>query len=154
MDEEVLAIFLMNKMVIAMRTFQGSSLGKTVILSWRKVCLTDLAQNLAFLFAIIPHEIVHSGITGGTGAVLWNIAFHTAKNGTNGFVITLFVVRDEILPVPILFIGNDFWKFINLEFLVCRRMGIIKSPLFKWDVSADKMNKPANLFLLVLNKMK
>ena len=30
-------------------------------------------------------------------------------------------------------------------------MGIIKSPLFEKDVSADKMKKSANLFLLVLN---
>ena len=154
MDAEVLAVFLMDKTVIAMGTFQDSSFGKAVILSWRKACLADLAQNLAFLFAIIPHKIVHRGITGRTGALLWDIAFHTAKNGADGFVITPFVVRDEILPVPILLIGYDFWKFINLEFLVFGRMGIIKSPLLEWDVSTDKVKKPADLFMLVLNVLK
>ena len=32
-------------------------------------------------------------------------------------------------------------------------MGIIESPLFERDISTDKVNKPANLFMLVLNKV-
>jgi len=113
--------------------------------------LTDLAENLAFLFPIVPHEIVYRSITGRAGTVFWNITFHTSKNRLNGFVITLLVVRDEILPVPFLFVGYDFGKLINLELLILWRVGIIKSPLLERDVSTDKVNKPANLFLLVLN---
>ena len=45
----------------------------------------------------------------------------------------------------------DGRKFINLEFLVLRRMGIIKSPLFERNVSADKVNKPAVLLVKILN---
>ena len=45
-------------------------------------------------------------------------------------------------------------EFINLEFLIFRRMGIIKSPLLKRNISADKVKKPADLFMLVLNKLK
>lgn len=48
MDDEVLAVFLVNKTVIAMRAFQNSGFEKAVILCWRKMCLADLAQNLAF----------------------------------------------------------------------------------------------------------
>ena len=115
------------------------------------MCLADLAQNLAFLLTIIPHEIVHRGITCRTGTVFWNITLHPSEYWTYGFMITPLVIRDEILPVPFLLAGYDFRKFINLEFLVLRRMGIIKSPLLKRDVSTDKVNKPADLFMLVLN---
>ena len=101
--------------------------------------LTDLAQNLAFLPAIVPHEIVHRGVTGRAGTVLRDITLYSAEYRTYGFVIALLVIRDEILPVPVLLIGYDFRKLINLELLVLRRMGIIKSPLLERDVSTDKI---------------
>ena len=118
------------------------------------MCLADLAQNLAFLFAIVPHEIVHRGITCRTGTVFWNITLHPSEYWTYGFMITPLVIRDEILPVPILFVGYDFRKLVNLEFLILWRIGIIKSPLLEGNVSTDKVNKPANLFMLVLNELK
>ena len=118
------------------------------------MCLADLAQNLAFLLAIVPHEIVNRGITCRTCTVFWNIAFYSAEYWTYGFVIAMLVIRDEILPVPVLLIGYDFRKLINLEFLVLWRMGIVKSPLFERDISTNKINKPADLFMLVLNELK
>ena len=117
------------------------------------MCLADLAQNLAFLLAIVPHEIVHRGITCRTGTVFWNITLYSSEYRTDGFVVALLVIRDEVFPVPILLVGYDFGKLINLEFLVLRRMGIIKSPLLERNVSTDKVNQPANLFLLVLNQL-
>ena len=63
-------------------------------------------------------------------------------------------VACEVFPVPVLLIGYDFGKFINLKLLVLWRMGIIESPLLKRDISTDKVNKPANLFMLVLNELK
>lgn len=47
---------------------------------------------------------------------------------------------------------DDFGKFVHLEFLVFRGMGIIKSPLFKRDISADKINQPAVLLVKRLNE--
>ena len=117
------------------------------------MCLADLAQKLAFLLTIVPHEIVHRGITGRAGTMFWNITIAMPENRLNGFVIAMLVIRDEIFPVPVLLIGYDFREFINLELLVLRRMGIIKSPLLERDISADKVNKPADLFMLVLNKL-
>ena len=140
MDDEVFAVFLVNKTVIAMRTLEDSGFGKAIIFGWRKVRLANLAQNLTFLLAIVPHEIVYRGITCRAGTVFWDITFHPAEYRAYGFVIALLVIRDEILPVPVLLIGYDFWKLINLEFLVLWRVGIIKSPLFERDVSTDKMN--------------
>ena len=118
------------------------------------MCQADLAQKLVFLLTIVPHEIVHRGITGRAGTVLRDITLYSAEYRTYGFVIALMVIRDEILPVPVLLIGYDFREFINLEFLVLGRMGIIKSPLLERDVSTDKVNKPADLFMLVLNELK
>ena len=118
------------------------------------MCLADLAQKLAFLFTIVPHEIVYRGITGRAGTMFWNITIVMSKNRLNGFAITMLVIRDEILPVPVLLIGYDFRKLINLEFLVLGRMGIIESPLLERNISTDKVNKPADLFMLVLNELK
>lgn len=117
------------------------------------MCLAYLAQNLTFLFAIVPHEIIHRGITCRTGTVFWNITLYPAEYRTNGFMVAPLVIRDEVFPVPVLLVGYDFGKLINLELLVLRGMGIVKSPLLERDISTDKVNKPADLFLLVLNEL-
>lgn len=83
-----------------------------------------------------------------------DITLNTAKYRTNSFVVTLLIVRNEILPVPFLFVRQDFGEVINFELLVLGRMRILKSPLAKWNVSTDKVDKPANLFMLVLNELK
>lgn len=113
--------------------------------------MADFAQNLGFLFSVIPHQIVHRCITSRAGAVPGNIALNAAKDRFNRLTVPLLIVGNEVIPVPILFEGDDFWKFINLELLVLFRMGVIKSPLLKREISTDKVNKPANLFVLVLN---
>ena len=74
-----------------------------------------------------------------TAAVLGNITFATAKDRFDGFVIALFVVGNEVSPFPILFEGYDFGKLINFKLLILGRMGIIESPLFERNVSADKV---------------
>ena len=102
--------------------------------------LTDLAQNLAFLFAIVPHEIVNRGIARRAMTGCRNITISVPEYRSNGFVVTTLIIGDEIYPIPFLFIENNFWKLINLEFLVLWRVGIIKSPLLERDVSTDKMN--------------
>ena len=55
-------------------------------------------------------------------------------------MIALLVIKDEIFPVPVLLIGYDFGKLINLELLILWRVGIIKGPLLERDVSTDKVN--------------
>ena len=54
-------------------------------------------------------------------------------------VITFFKVRDEFLISAVLTEISDQREFINLVFLVFRRMGVIKSPLLERDVSTDKI---------------
>jgi hypothetical protein len=154
MYDEVLTVFLVTEVVIAMRALQNGSFGEAVIFCWRKKSLADFAQNLAFLFAVVPRQIIHGSITCRAGTVFRDIAFYTAEYRLDGFVVTLFVVRNKIFPIPILFIRDDFGKLIYLEFLILWRMGIIKSPLPERNISANKVNKPANLFMLVLNELK
>ena len=101
--------------------------------------LADFAENLSFLLTIVPREIVKWSSTSRAGAVFGDITLNTTKNRLNGFMITLFVVVDEILPVPILLERNDVWELVNLKLLIFGRMGIIKSPLLKRDISTDKM---------------
>ncbi len=60
-----------------------------------------------------------------------------------------------IPELPVLF---DEWfdngQFISKEFLVPGAVEFVMSPLLERDVSADKENKPANLFVLFLNDSK
>jgi hypothetical protein len=62
-------------------------------------------------------------------------------------MIPLFIVADEVFPIPLLFIGYDFRKLVNLKFLILRRVRIVESPLLKRDVSTDKVHKPTILFI-------
>ena len=76
----------------------------------------------------------------------------------NRFTITTlnFLYRFSVFPLivfekelPILFDkGFDNRELIDFVLLILWRMGIIESPLFERDISIDKVNKPANLFLL------
>lgn len=66
-------------------------------------------------------------------------------------MIAFLEVRDQLFISPVLAEVCDQRKFVNLEFLVFRGMGIIKSPLFEWDVSADEVDQPAVLLIKVLN---
>ena len=102
--------------------------------------LANFTKNLAFPFAIVPHEIVHRSITSRAGTVFGNIAFNTAKNRFDGLMVALLIVADEVLPVPFLFERDNFRKLVNLKFLIFWGMGIIKSPLFKRNISTDKIN--------------
>ena len=100
MDEEMLAVFFMNETVVTMRAFQNGSFRKTVIFSWRKMCLADLAQNLAFLLAIVPHEIVNRGIARRAMTGCRNITISVPEYRPNGFVVTTLIIGDEIYPIP------------------------------------------------------
>jgi len=101
--------------------------------------LTYLAVNLRFSLAIVPREILEWSITRKATIVFGDVTLITTEYWLDGFVIALFVVVDKISPFPVLLIGNDFRELINLEFLIFGRMRVIKNPLFKRDVSADKI---------------
>jgi len=78
-------------------------------------------------------------ITDRACALLRDVTFNSTKCRFNGFTIAFFVVRNKIIPLPVLFVGYDSREFINLEFLVLWRVGIIESPLLEWNISTDEI---------------
>ena len=79
---------------------------------------TNLATDLMFFLTIVPGKIWFGSITGRTDAIIRDITFGSAEHRLYGFVVTLFIVRNEVVPFPILFVGNDTRKFINLKLLI------------------------------------
>ena len=123
-----------------MRAAEFMRFGEVVIIRQRVSVETDFTSDLGFLFTIIPGKIRLWSTAYRTGAVIRNVAFNPAESGFYGFAIALFIVRNKVIPFPVLFIRYDAWKFINLEFLICRRLRIIISPLFERDIFTDKKN--------------
>ena len=97
----------------------------------------DLAQELA-LGAVIPVQEGFRGITAGAGAVAGDVTSRPATDRADLSAVAFFVVGDELFVSPVLAEVGDQRELVNLEFLVSGGMGIIKSPLLKRDISADK----------------
>ena len=136
MQDKTFPVLFGNESVPAVRTAQLHG-RKTVILLW-ELRVTDLAGELTF-GAVVLVKIRFWSLTAGTGTVIGDITFGPPADGTDLLFITFFKVRDQFLISPVLAEIRDQRKFINLIFLVFRRMGIIKGLLLEWDVSADKI---------------
>lgn len=130
MKEEVFPFLLSNESFSAVGTAQGKLLGEAVFLG-REVGTAYFVAELPG-FAVIAVEIRLRGTAGRTAAAFRDIAFFPSRDGLDLFTITVFKVRDQELPVPVVGMDRDPWEFINLEFLVFWGMGIIKSPLLEW----------------------
>ena len=140
MNNKMLTILYRFAYAWAMRTAEFMSFREAVVIRWRMQVKADFASNLGLLFTIIPCKIWLRSIADMTWTVIRNVAFNPSESGFYGFAIALFIVSDKVITFPVLFIRYDAWKFINLEFLICRRLGIIISPLFEWDIFTDKKN--------------
>ena len=75
-----------------------------------------------------------------------------AADGTDLFAIAFFDVGNEFFVSLVLSEVRDEGELVNLELLVFGGMGIIKSPVFEGDISADEVDQPAVLLVKVLNK--
>jgi len=104
----------------------------------REMGVTDFAEKLSFGTIILIKERFRS-ITTRTAVAVRDIAGRATTDGKNLLTVALFVVRNEIFERPILAEVRNQGKFINLEFLIFGRMGIIKSPLSERKVSTDKI---------------
>ena len=136
-NDKVLAILFMNKGMTAMRTakIQGR---EAVALFLRESGITDFAQELA-PGAIILVEIDGGSLASWTGTGFGDVTVGTTADRLDQFPEAFVPVRNQILVSPVLTVGLDLRKFINLELLILGRMGIIKSPLLERNVSADKI---------------
>lgn len=90
--------------------------------------------------AVVAVKIRLWGITRGTSAVIRDVTFLTSGNGFDLVVIFVFKIRDKELPIPVVVQDMDFRQIIGFKLLILGGVGIIKSPLFKRDISADKVN--------------
>jgi len=136
MDDKVLSVFLGNQSISTMGTAQFH--GGESAFPGRKPCGTDLAEKLSF-GTVIPVKKWLWGITARAGAVIRDVALRAAVYRPDLLAIAFFVVGDEFFVSPVLPEVGDQREFVNLELLVFWGMGIIKSPLLKRDVSADKI---------------
>ena len=137
MEDEVFPFFFSYKSFPAVRTAQGKLLREAVLFG-REVGAAYFAAELSG-FAIIAVEIKLRSTTGRTMAIIRDVAGFPPGDRLDLFAVTVFKVRDEELPVPLMLMKLDSGKFIDFKFLVFRGMGIIKCPLLEWDVSADKI---------------
>jgi hypothetical protein len=101
--------------------------------------------------SVIPHQVLEGSVTRQTFAIFRDITFTMSEDGFDGFIVPMLIVGNKILPIPFLFIGYDFGKFINFKLLVFGRMGIIESPLLERNIFADKVDQPAIHLIKVLN---
>ena len=119
----------------------------------REPGITDLAQELSF-GTIVLIEINGWSLTSWTGTGFGDIAVGTTTDWLDQLPVAFIPVWNQFLVCPILLVRLDLGKFIDLELLILGRMGIVKSPLLKWDISTDKIKKLADNTLLVLNDLK
>ena len=94
--------------------------GKAVICAWRKLGLTNFAEDLSFRSAIVPSEIIDRSLAHRTCAIRWDITYNTTEYRFDSFSIAFLVVKNQIFPSPVLLVGNDLRKYINLELLIFR----------------------------------
>lgn len=147
-DDKVFPVFFGNEGISAVRAPQLH--GREAAFGGGKPGGTDLAEELAFGAVILVKERFR-GVTAWAVAVVRNIAFRAAADGADFFAVALFVVWDEFFVSPVLAEVGDQREFIDFELLVLWGMGIVKSPLFKRDVSANEVNQPAVLLIKILN---
>jgi hypothetical protein len=116
-----------------------------------KCLAADLAFELTTAAAVVI-DIFMRGSTERANGIAWNImgfaflGFH----GRCGFSIAEAIVL--IPELPVLFDkGFDDGELVGQELLVLRTVKFIVCPLLERDVSCNKKNEPADLFVLVLN---
>ena len=150
MDPKKFTVFLSHEGIAAVRTGETKWSGN--IFAGREGLSTDLTLKLT-IAAIVIVNVMMRRTTKRAYSVFWNGFTVTALNRFYRFTILPLIVFKKELPV-LFDKGLDDRKLVNLKFLILGRVRIIKSPLFKRNISADKVNKPANLLMLVLNKLK
>ena len=113
---------------------------------------TDFAPILSITAIVIVDKVM--GCTAQrTDNIFRDRAAVSALNRLNRFAILPEVVFQEELPV-LFDKGSDAREFVNFEFVIFGRVGIVKGPLLERDVSADKTNQPAVLLVKILNNRK
>ena len=105
--------------------------------------------------SVVLVEINLGSIASGAFAIVRDIAFRTTPYRLDGLIIriTPLKISHEIPVIPGLYIQNQR-ELINLKFLIFGRMRILISPLFKRNISTDKVDQPAVLLIELVDDFK
>ena len=150
MNAKEFTVFLGNECIAAMRAGEAEWSGN--IFARREGLSTDFTLKLTVAAVVIVYVMMRRTAKRADG-IIRNGSAVTTLNWSHRFTILPLIVFKKELPV-LFDKGFDNGKLIDLKFLILWRMGIIESPLFQRNISADKVNKPADLLMLVLNKLK
>ena len=137
-DDKVLPVFLVDEGMGAVRAAQAEGREAVAFLG-RETGITDLTEELSFT-AVVLVEVDGRGLTSGTGTFFRDDGIRASGNGLNGFAVAFLPVGYQILISPDLIIGLDLGELIDFELLIFWGMGIVESPLFERDISADKVD--------------
>ena len=146
-DAEELPALFWDKGVPAIRTHEPNGRGNH--LSRDERLATDLALVLSVPDIVIV-EIVVRCPTKRTEGIFRDGFTIAALNGSDGFAVLPEIVFKEKLPV--LFDERlEEREGVGSKLLVFRGVGTIKGPLLEWNIFADKVQEPADSFVLFLN---
>ena len=135
MEDEVFPFFLGGERVPAVRADKADR-GRD-LLAGNESLAADLALVLPVAAVIIVDVMVRSAAE-RTDGIFRDRPAITSLDGFHGSAILPEIVFEEELPV-LFNEGFDNREFVDFEFLVLRGMGIVKSPLFERDISADEV---------------
>lgn len=135
-EDEMLPVLFGSQGVAAVGAAEGIAFGEAVVIRG-EVGIADLALDLAF-GTIVAIEVGLGSLAVRAGAVLWDVTFLTPGHRIDLPAILVLKVGDKELPVPLCLMGVYPGELICLELLVFGGMGVIESPLFERNVSADK----------------
>ena len=150
MNAKEFTVFLVNKCIAAMRTNKPE--WSDDFFPGRECLTADFALILTVTAIVIVNVMMRSSAKRAY-SIFWDGLTITTLNRFDRLSILPLIVFEKELPI-LFDEGFDDRKLVNLEFLILRGVRIIESPLFQRNISADKVNKPADLLMLVLNKVK
>ena len=135
MDTEEFTIFFSNERMSTVRA--GKAKRRSNIFTGSKSLTTDLTLILT-ITAIVVIDVMMGSTAQRANSIFGDGFAVTSLNGFDRLTILPQIVFKKELPV--LFDKSfENRKFIHFEFLIFGRMGIVESPLFKWNISADKI---------------
>ena len=134
-NDEVLTVFFRNEGVATVRTEQTHRSSNIFSSS---ECLTANLALILTIAAIVVVDVMMRSTTERTDGVLRNGFTIFTLDRLWLFSILPFIVFEKELPI---LFDERFYdrKLVNFKLLVLWRMGIIESPLFKRNISANKI---------------
>lgn len=129
------AVFLSSGCIATMRTCKPERCCNNF--TGTEGLAADFALILA-ITAIVVIDVMVGCPAQGTDGIFGNGLAIAALDRFNGFTILPLIVFGKKLVV-LFDKGLDDRKLINLKFLIFRRMETVESPLFKRDISANKI---------------